>query len=147
MPTNINGTTGVDKVQTGAVEIQDISATGTPNNTTFLRGDGSWQVIETTPTTSQVLAATAGAAYGAVGTYAYAAKSGNTNVIEGSTYAGSTLYPAGWESGGSVFVAADARISLIVTRGPTALSGTWRAIGRVNSGFYGTLVTLFLRIS
>ncbi len=82
MPTIIDGTTGVDKVQAGAIEASDIpdaslpvaklSATGTANNTTFLRGDGSWQTISTSPTTDQVLSATAGASVGAVGTYALA---------------------------------------------------------------------------
>jgi hypothetical protein len=43
MAVNIDGDTGIDKVQTGAVEIQDIAATGTASSSTFLRGDGAWE--------------------------------------------------------------------------------------------------------
>jgi len=36
-------------VEDGSVEIEDLSATGTPSSTTFLRGDNSWQVVNSTP--------------------------------------------------------------------------------------------------
>jgi len=36
-------------VEDGSVEIDDLSATGTPSSTTFLRGDNSWQVVNSTP--------------------------------------------------------------------------------------------------
>ena len=42
MPTTINGTTGVSQIQDDTVTIPKIDATGTPSNTTFLRGDGTW---------------------------------------------------------------------------------------------------------
>ncbi len=42
MPTEISGTTGVNKVQNDSVDIADLSATGTASSSTFLRGDNSW---------------------------------------------------------------------------------------------------------
>lgn len=45
MPTIINGTTGIDKVQDDSVDISDLSATGTPSSSTYLRGDNSWASI------------------------------------------------------------------------------------------------------
>jgi len=38
----INGTTGIDKVQDDSVDIADLSATGSPSSSTYLRGDNSW---------------------------------------------------------------------------------------------------------
>jgi hypothetical protein len=45
MPTIINGTTGIDQVQDDSVDIADLSATGTPSSSTYLRGDNSWATI------------------------------------------------------------------------------------------------------
>jgi hypothetical protein len=45
MPTIINGTTGIDKVQDDSVDIADLSATGTPSASTYLRGDNSWATV------------------------------------------------------------------------------------------------------
>ncbi len=42
MPTEISGSTGVNKVQDDSVAISDLSATGTASSSTFLRGDNSW---------------------------------------------------------------------------------------------------------
>ncbi len=41
MGTEISGSTGIDKIQNNAVDIADLSATGTPG-TNFLRGDNTW---------------------------------------------------------------------------------------------------------
>jgi hypothetical protein len=41
MTTFISGSTGIDKIQNNAVDIADLSATGTPG-TNFLRGDNTW---------------------------------------------------------------------------------------------------------
>jgi hypothetical protein len=109
---------------------------GTADSTTFLRGDNTWQTISTTPTTDQVLTATAGASVGAVGTYTLAWHVDNftTAITRGDTRAGSTLRMQNPNTG--AFFAA-------------GLTGTWRAIG---SGF-GTSSTglveiiLWLRIS
>jgi hypothetical protein len=42
MPTEISGSTGVNKVQDDSVAISDLSATGTASSSTFLRGDNAW---------------------------------------------------------------------------------------------------------
>jgi hypothetical protein len=66
--------------------------------------------------------------YGAVGTYVFG-YIGNTSIVQNSTYAGSVLFPAGvWSP--SVCNADDVEAAYL-TRGGSALSGTWRAMGRV----------------
>jgi hypothetical protein len=55
MPVTINGTTGVDQIQNGTVTIPKISATGSPGNTTFLRGDGAWATAGSPPGTLELL--------------------------------------------------------------------------------------------
>jgi hypothetical protein len=143
--TNVTGT-ATSSINSSAL------ATGTANSTTYLRGDRTWQTISASaPTTAQVLAATAGASFGAVGTYAFLSLIGSTSetVIDGNTYAGSSLEPAGilrtnsGNAGGDVASSADA------TRGGTAVSGTWRAMGRVGtpSRARDLKITLYLRIS
>tara|TARA_R110000765_G_C18601318_1_gene569199 strand:+ start:30 stop:593 length:564 start_codon:yes stop_codon:yes gene_type:complete len=42
MATTINGTTGVSLIQDGVIALADLSATGTPSASTFLRGDNAW---------------------------------------------------------------------------------------------------------
>ena len=42
MTTSISGSTGIDKIQNNAVDIADLSATGTASASTFLRGDNAW---------------------------------------------------------------------------------------------------------
>jgi len=142
MPTIIDGTTGVDKVQPGVVTsasipngelpIAKLATTGTASNTTFLRGDGSWQAISTTPTTADVLAATAGASYGAVGTYGLFYSVTSTNRNPGSTVAGSGLYAA-------------AAVTFNTSFSP---AGTWRVMGfMANSATTGERTSVCLRIS
>jgi hypothetical protein len=122
---------------------------GTANNTTFLRGDGTWATAGGDPTTTQVLNATAGASLGAVGTYAYLSSTHNSLSIltynPGATVAGSSLvYAGGFASGtnnnGNNYVSG------------TSPSGTWRCMGYSQNGnvsSYGIQRsgTLWLRIS
>jgi hypothetical protein len=78
-------------------------ASGTANNTTFLRGDQTWQTISTTPTTAQVLNATAGANAAVVGVYATVIKSTSGNIAQDGTVAGSALSgspPGTWRNMG-----------------------------------------------
>jgi hypothetical protein len=111
--------------------------TGTANSGTFLRGDGTWAVASSTPSTADVLNATAGASFGAVGTYALARRGVTASISPGTTVAGSQLGPAslsapdygatGWSGAGA------------------ALSGTWRVMGGAGAGT--TPLTVWLRIS
>jgi hypothetical protein len=100
------------KIANANVTVAKLSATGTPDSTTFLRGDGSWQAVSSTPTTAQVLTATAGASVGAVGTYALLRNINGSSTGPGSTRPGSVLYYA-TANGTNTSVA----------------SGTWRCMG------------------
>jgi hypothetical protein len=108
-----NNAVTTNKINNGAVTVPKIGATGTANNTTFLRGDGSWQTISTTPTTQQVLEATAGATAGAVGTYAIGFNSAASEVAIGDTIAGSNIR----------------RTNTSGTGEDSNFSGTWRNMG------------------
>jgi hypothetical protein len=132
---------------------------GTASSTTFLRGDNTWQTIETTPTTAQVLAATAGASVGAVGTYAFGAMdvgaAGQSPFIggipEGTVIAGSQIRYGGirGENRGD-FMGRDAPTpAQLESGGNTTLPGTWRCMGRSMSSSSSVFLrtTLFLRIS
>jgi hypothetical protein len=107
-------------------------ATGTANNTTYLRGDQTWQTISVTPTTADVLNATAGASAGAVGTYCTASIASGTISI-GSTTAGSNLRVRNGQTG-------------TVTN--PGFSGTWRNMGAgLAEDSFQFPASTFLRIS
>jgi hypothetical protein len=114
---------------------------GTPSASNFLRGDGSWQIIPA-PSTANVLAATAGASLGAVGTYAFLFDTVAQTTTPGSTRAGSSLRYAGSSAG-----------SNNSAESGVAASGTWRVMG--GSGYLGgspstnaaTRTSVWLRIS
>lgn len=102
--------------------------------------------IETTPTTADVLSATAGATTGAVGTYAWLVHTTvNLDVIEGSTYAGSVLRYTGVTPAG-LTNSYGGNYHWPQTRGAPA--GTWRAMGGVTAMWSSRYCnTLFMRIS
>jgi hypothetical protein len=138
-------TTGIDAsaLSTGTVAAARLGS-GTPDATNFLRGDGSWQVISTTPTTAEVLTATAGASAGAVGTYALLVSSGLINASTTRTATGATI------AGSSLRYSAVMNSSSINTTGGGTPSGTWRCMGieRNSDGSNNnTVLTLWLRIS
>jgi len=93
----------------------------------------SWQTISTTPTTAQVLTATAGASVGAVGTYASLYKATTGGLSAGNTTAGSGLRYS------------NAGVNPV---GATP-SGTWMAMGTIDGdgAVASRNVTTFLRIS
>lgn len=106
------------------------SAVGTSGQVLQSNGDAppSW-VTPTAPTTANVLAATAGATAGAVGTYALMVWVGlGSNQNEGATVAGSSL----------VFT------TVAGNTGGNAGAGTWRLMGRATVANPGSL---FLRIA
>lgn len=88
-------------------------------------------------------------AYGAVGTYVMGFIYG-AGITDGSTYAGSSIQPAGTYLGGAA-IANDGGSSAGsgIDKGGSALSGTWRAMGRLNASSGSNLnrITLFQRIS
>lgn len=114
----------------------------TVGRTSITFNDGTTQTTAAAAvTTATVLAATAGASVGAVGTYAFLVGIGyNTAILtEGSNYAGSSLRYCGNEysgAGSTVFGASSG----------AAPAGTWKCMGRGGSGFAYPM-TLFLRIS
>jgi hypothetical protein len=104
--------------------------------------------ISVTPTTAQVLAATAGATAGDVGTYAWAATiNNNTRTTFGGTLAGSSL-----QTQGIRYWTVEAGV-VAVSSGTTTLSGTWRCMGtKPNAEGAGSTsdrreATIWLRIS
>lgn len=129
-----------------ALASQAQAEAGTDNATlmTPLRVAQAITALVPAPTTDQVLAATAGATAGAVGTYGFFYSSNTASVAFGSTVAGSMLQPAGIQSGGS---------QTTVAKSGSTQSGTWRCMGYsyyqlvagVDPDWFGT--TLWLRIS
>ena len=153
MPSSLNGT-GVTfndgtTLQSGNIPAANLGS-GTANSTTFLRGDRTWQTINTTPTTDQVLTATAGASFGAVGTYAFLSRIGQTSAtfVQGSNYAGSVLAPAGLLRDSTGDVNTDGSNGINGTRDGIGIGGTWKCMGRSGSDNTRDMkMTLFLRIS
>ncbi len=95
------------------------------------------QAITALTSTAAVLAATAGASAGGVGTYMYATCSASVGF--GSTIAGSSLFPSGSpnNNGSSTYA---------VSSG-SAQSGTWMCMGNKSGTGGSNLSTLWLRVS
>ena len=121
------GATGAPRIQTAA--IQDGAVTDAKLNATVTAAGTNW-----------VLARTATAGVGAVGTYAFLQSTNGTALSPGQTKAGSNLAYAGLftEDGDSARVYSE-----------TAPAGTWRAMGRDPSQGSPARrgITLWLRIS
>jgi hypothetical protein len=146
---NVPTRTGGDASGTWGINISGNASTATnATNATFATTAGNGGVtsvngstgavtFSTTPTTTQVLNATAGASVGAVGTYAYlAGASVQLNVNPGETAAGSSLRYSG----------------AVGSFQSSAPAGTWRCMGFVtwscSCGFQVSQRTsVFLRIS
>jgi hypothetical protein len=129
--TNLTGT-GTSSINSSAL------ATGTANSTTYLRGDRTWQTIPaSTPTTAQVLSATAAASVNAVGTYAFLQALADGAAGPGDTRAGSSL---SYSNGRGRYTGTP--------------SGTWRCMGYASlsttafsTNDSSSASTLWLRIS
>jgi hypothetical protein len=103
----------------------------------------------TSISTSQVLAATAGASVGAMGTYVFGTIN-NGGITFGGVYAGSSIVPSGVYAIDALPLdtAASGTRSALVT-GTSYLSGSWMAMGTESHapGTNYSRATLFLRIA
>jgi chemotaxis protein histidine kinase CheA len=125
-----------NKITSGTVATARL-ASGTADSTTFLRGDSTWQTINTTPPTD----------FGAVGTYAILMNAANSDLAQGATRAGSEL-----RSNYSCNTISTSALTGLITNNPlagrsnsaanggypgggTAMSGTWRKVS--NGPVYG----------
>ena len=121
--------------------------TGTPTTPTAATATNNTQIASTN-FVRNAITTYASTTYGAIGTYVFGYRL-STGVVNGSTYAGSSIQPAG-QYVSSTYLANDtSSAASSITKGGSALSGTWRAMGRasVDSRFTRTRSTLFVRIS
>ena len=117
---------------------------GNPADIMLSNGSGSpgiW-LAASSVVASYVGTATAGLAYGAVGTYGFFRGPTGSAVTPGTTYAGSSLQASSFMNSGTY-------ASTITSGGNAgAPSGTWRAVGGSSSSTAGvSATTVFLRIS
>jgi hypothetical protein len=139
-PTAIaEGASGAPRIQTASIENNAVTSSKIKNDAVTSSKIEDNAVTSSKLGTSNsirdwVLARTAAASAGAVGTYALAFNNASSSAGFGSTTAGSNLRPTD--------VAAD-------DRGTPTLSGTWRCMGRAASsvGFFEERTTVWLRIS
>jgi hypothetical protein len=121
---------------TGGAE-QSVASVGTSGQVLTSGGAGAlptWTTISSTPTTAQVLTATAGATGGSLGTYLFGYRfTGSGNSYVGTVQSGTQIWPASCS---------------ISVYDPTAQAGTWQCMGYANTpaGTTGNL-TLWLRVT
>ncbi|MER9646801.1 phage tail fiber protein [Mesorhizobium sp. M0199] len=138
------------KGDTGATGIQGPAGPTGPQGADGPQGPQGPAGTNATITSAAVGSAIAGIAYGAVGSvvfgYIY-----NTGITEGGTYAGSSIQPAGMQLSSFTAMTDDNAPSgdRTLTKGGSALSGTWRALGRssYSTGTNYARFTLFVRIA
>ena len=91
-------------------------------------------------------AGNAALAYGGIGTYVMGFTGSSTAMTENNTIAGSSLEPAGFINIGAT-IADNANVNANLTKGGSALSGTWRIMGHTVVAGNTNQITLLLRIS
>lgn len=112
-------------------------------------GIPAWATVSSTPTTAQVLSATAGATGGAVGTYAFLGSLSQSNpatIVLNSNYAGSLFVFAGLTVTGGNW-ATTANEPTYGQYGGGTPSGTWKAMGQNTRGSTENKGTIFLRVA
>jgi len=139
-------------------EITDEAGTGAPdfpNGLPAARLTGTLPAIDGSALTGVGASTTAGA----IGTYVWATLTGSdvaaAQFIFGTTYAGTSLYPAGFASAAAIVATGTVKYSSgnsigVVDTNVAALSGTWRCMGQTpipSSGHDEQPVTMFVRIS
>lgn len=125
------GTNDASNLDSGTVATARLGS-GTADSNAYLAGDGTWKVFST-----EMFNDIAAGSLGAVGTYAYLARSPVATVTEGNTESGSNLRYAGH------FIDGSANTNGVTGGTP---SGTWRAMGRTQGAGVWT-ATLWLRIA
>ena len=136
----VGGTTGTLSVARGGT---GLTALGT--SLQVLRTNAAANALEFGTISVDYGAGNAALSYGGVGTYVFATFNGSTLAANG-TIAGSSLVPFGLEDPGSADSWTTGTNDVTGIRSTGALSGTWRAMGAMDSGS-GTRgrATLFLR--
>jgi hypothetical protein len=143
----VNGTTpSVTLAANGSIGVGSTPGYGTNGQVLTSSGTGSaptWTTLSTTPTTAQVLTATAGLTFGEIGSYAFLGQQTAAALEPGDTQAGSELRFVGIRAGAAPGSTTVSGVKGSSTNLPT---GTWRCLGYADGGanFY---YTLFLRIS
>lgn len=126
---------------------QSIASVGTSGQVLTSNGAAALPTFQTL--TVDYGAGNAALSFGAIGTYVFGYISSG-GFTDGNTVAGSTIEPAGiLQSSTSLTDDTSAATQMNISKGGSALSGTWRIMGRnnTNSGTTLSRTTLFLRIS
>lgn len=113
-------------------------------------GIPAWATVSSSPTTAQVLSATAGANANDVGTYAFLGRSDSAAIatmVFGTNYAGSLFVPGGFVLSGNTGWNAGGTAAANGGFGGSALSGTWKAMGQFNNSTNGRVGSVMLRVA
>lgn len=113
-------------------------------------GIPAWATVSSSPTTAQVLSATAGANAGDVGTYAFLGRPAAVAIatmVFGTNYAGSLFVPGGFVLSGNTGWDAGGTAAANGGFGGSVQSGTWKAMGQFNNSTNGRVGSVMLRVA